>query len=188
MDCHQLEKKITLRIKTAYSKHLSYAGWLQIINAVFFSIYNFWGSVFILTQSVLKEVDKRCRDYLLGSTEEHKRTALVAWDKECASKRYGGLNIKNYRTWNIVVVGKLLLQIAGKLDSLWIRWTHGIYMKNGEQIWAHQTPADCSWYRKKLTALRPLMNQWYQGTPSTCLHIMGDTLSPGVIMLCWEQK
>lgn len=40
MDCKQLVDKITNRI-TAYTRQLSYAGRLQVIMAVLFSIYNF---------------------------------------------------------------------------------------------------------------------------------------------------
>ncbi|KAH0777369.1 hypothetical protein KY290_008780 [Solanum tuberosum] len=47
--------KITHRIKVTYSKQLSYAGRLQVINAVLFSIHSFWGAVFILPQSILKK-------------------------------------------------------------------------------------------------------------------------------------
>ncbi|KAH0738207.1 hypothetical protein KY290_036912 [Solanum tuberosum] len=61
MDCQQMVDKITNKIKEAYSKHLSYAGRLQVIMDVLFSMYNFWGAVFILPQSVLTEIDGKCR-------------------------------------------------------------------------------------------------------------------------------
>ncbi|OIT27331.1 putative ribonuclease h protein, partial [Nicotiana attenuata] len=95
MHCHQLVEKITSRITSGYAKTLSYAGRLQIINAVLFSIYNFWGAVFILPQSVSKEVDRRCRDYLWGSTDDKRKIALVSWERVCVPKKYGGLNIKS---------------------------------------------------------------------------------------------
>lgn len=50
IECHQLNEKITARIKTIFTRHLSYAGRLQIINVVLFSLHNFWGSVFILPE------------------------------------------------------------------------------------------------------------------------------------------
>ncbi|XP_070033019.1 uncharacterized protein [Nicotiana tomentosiformis] len=77
MECQQLLDKITEKITNAYSRHLSYAERLQIINVILFSIYNFCGAVFILLQSVLKAVDKRYMDYLWGTSEEHKKIALV---------------------------------------------------------------------------------------------------------------
>ncbi|KAG5596077.1 hypothetical protein H5410_037309 [Solanum commersonii] len=57
MECQQLIDKITSKINSAYSKQLSYAGRLQIIN----------------------NVDKKCRDYLWGSTEEARKVPLVSW-------------------------------------------------------------------------------------------------------------
>ncbi|XP_059295407.1 uncharacterized protein LOC132048731 [Lycium ferocissimum] len=69
VDCHQLVDKITKRIIVGYSRQLSYAGRLKIINFVLFSIYKFWGAVFILSQSVLKEVDRKCREFLWGYSE-----------------------------------------------------------------------------------------------------------------------
>lgn len=48
VECYQLIEKITWRINSAYSRRLSYAGRLQIINVILFSIYNFWCDVFIL--------------------------------------------------------------------------------------------------------------------------------------------
>ncbi|XP_019256268.1 PREDICTED: uncharacterized protein LOC109234654 [Nicotiana attenuata] len=77
MDCKQLVDKITSKI-TAYTRQLSYAGRLQIIMVVLFSIYNFWSAVFILPQSVVKLVDKKCRDFLWGATEDKRKVNLVA--------------------------------------------------------------------------------------------------------------
>ncbi|XP_059311443.1 uncharacterized protein LOC132063004 [Lycium ferocissimum] len=42
LDCNVLIAKITDRIRNGYSKQLSYAGRLQIINVVLLSIHNFW--------------------------------------------------------------------------------------------------------------------------------------------------
>lgn len=58
MECHQFIDKITNRVTKGYAKQLSYAGRLQIINVVLFSIHNFWGAAFILPQRVLKKVDR----------------------------------------------------------------------------------------------------------------------------------
>lgn len=50
LDCHMLVEKITQRIIVIYSRLLSYAARLQIINAVLFFIHNFEGTVYILPQ------------------------------------------------------------------------------------------------------------------------------------------
>ncbi|XP_060210228.1 uncharacterized protein LOC132637097 [Lycium barbarum] len=146
MDCQQLVNKITSRIHDVYAKHLSYAGRLQIIMA-----------------SVLKEIDKKCREFLWGAFEEKRKIALVAWDKICMPKKNGGINIKGCSKWNIASVGKLLWQVASKKDILWVKWVNGIYLKSEENIWEHIPPGDCSWYWKKLNSLKTQMVDWYQG-------------------------
>ncbi|KAH0702587.1 hypothetical protein KY285_016865 [Solanum tuberosum] len=108
LECQQLSAKITHRIKNGYAKMLSYAGRLKIIIAVLFSIHSFWGAVFVLLQSVLKEVDRLCREYLWGNYQDKRSITLVSWEKLCIPKQYGGLNIKGCRIWNIASVGKLL--------------------------------------------------------------------------------
>ncbi|XP_055814210.1 uncharacterized protein LOC129883607 [Solanum dulcamara] len=161
LDCNILIDKITNKINTGCSKLLSYAGRLQILNVVLFSIHNFWGAIFILPQSVLKEVDQRCRKFLYGGSEERKKVNMVAWDIVCVRKCNGGLNIKGCKNWNLASVGKLLCQLVVDKDSLWVKWVHGIYMKNDSSIWEHQYPQDCSWYWKKLNSLKDGMRSWY---------------------------
>uniref|UniRef100_A0A1U7XQD5 Uncharacterized protein LOC104236822 n=1 Tax=Nicotiana sylvestris TaxID=4096 RepID=A0A1U7XQD5_NICSY len=54
--------------------------------------------------SVVKLVDKKCRDFLWGATEDKRKVNLVAWDKVCIPKQNGGLNIKSCCKWNIAAV------------------------------------------------------------------------------------
>ncbi|OIT39187.1 putative ribonuclease h protein, partial [Nicotiana attenuata] len=94
VECHALVDKITKRVRNGYSKLLLYAGRIQIINVVLFSIYNFWGAVFILPQSVVKSIDRICRDYLWGNSIGQRKVSLVAWQKVCTPQKYGGLTLR----------------------------------------------------------------------------------------------
>ena len=38
------------------------------------------------------------------------------------TKKYGGLNIKNCKLWNIVVAVKLLWQLESKKNVMWVNW------------------------------------------------------------------
>ncbi|XP_059294807.1 uncharacterized protein LOC132047845 [Lycium ferocissimum] len=111
--------------------------------------------------SILKEVDKICRVYMWGRTEEKQKVALVSWERICYPKKQGGLNIKSSRDWNIASVGKLLWQLIMCKESLWVKWVYGIYMKDNINIWEHKPPIDCSWYWKKLNSLKARMQGWY---------------------------
>ncbi|KAL3335812.1 hypothetical protein AABB24_031839 [Solanum stoloniferum] len=85
----------------------------------------------------------------------------VAWEKICTPKKCGGLNIRSCKSWNIASVGKLLWQLATKQDLLWVKWVHGIYIKDGAQIWNHRPSADSSCYWRKLNSLKEQMIHWY---------------------------
>ncbi|CAN4126405.1 unnamed protein product [Withania somnifera] len=119
IECHQLVVKIIGTISTTYARQLCYEGRLQVVMVVLFSIRSFWGSVFILPQSIVKEVDGKCRDYLWGGIQEKRKAPLVAWDKLCVPKKYGGLNIKGCGNWNVASFGKLLWKIVVNKESLW---------------------------------------------------------------------
>jgi hypothetical protein len=52
-DCEGLVAKFTARIDSWCSKHLSFAGRLQLISSILFSIQVFWSSIFILPKGVI---------------------------------------------------------------------------------------------------------------------------------------
>lgn len=61
-----------------YSKQLSYAGRIQVINVVSFAIYNFLGVVFIVPHCVLKELDSKCRKPIwFNKGEKESPTSLM---------------------------------------------------------------------------------------------------------------
>lgn len=66
LDCQQLSIKITAKLRATSTRHLYYAGKLQIVNSVLFSMQNFWGSTLVLPQSMIKQVDVKCRRFLQG--------------------------------------------------------------------------------------------------------------------------
>lgn len=41
---------------------------------------------------MLKEIDKKCREFLWNATAEKRKIALVAWYKGRVPKKFGGLN------------------------------------------------------------------------------------------------
>lgn len=85
--------------------------------------------MFIIPQSILKEVDMICKEYLWSSSEEKKKLPLVAWENICYPKKLRGLNVKGIINWNIASVGKLLWQLIKYKEALWVKWVNGVYMK-----------------------------------------------------------
>ena len=62
-DCEPLVEKITARITSWSAKLLSYAGRLQLIKSVLFSLQNYWWRNFILPKGVMIKVNKLCAGF-----------------------------------------------------------------------------------------------------------------------------
>ncbi|XP_059301838.1 uncharacterized protein LOC132053750 [Lycium ferocissimum] len=199
LDCHQLVLKITKKIRAVLARHLSYAGKLQVITSILFSLHNFWGAVFILPQSVLKNVDKKCRDFLWGNNEKDKKMALVSWETVCKPKKEGGLNIKSSKKWNLAFVGKVIWLLVNNKELLWVKWIYGIYMKQNDDFCTHVPPSSSSWYWKNPNKIKLGMQQCYNN--GTCilttigkysvnqsyLDILGQGASMGSYDLIWSK-
>ena len=99
-DCNPLIERVKARINSWSSKLLSYAGRLQLINSILFSIQNFWCKHFILPKGVLKRINQLCSGFIWKGKEQSARGARVSWDEICYPKSEGGLGIKKLSSWN----------------------------------------------------------------------------------------
>ena len=63
-ECDQLVNKMVARIKIWSSRHLSFAGRMQLVNSVLMSVSVYWCQIFILHKSVIKKINSVCRAYL----------------------------------------------------------------------------------------------------------------------------
>lgn len=90
-DCRPLIERITFRVESWTSKRLSYAGRLQLIGSVLFSIQVYWSSIFIFTKEVCKVIDQILRSFLWHGTVGISKAAKVAWDVVCLPREEGGL-------------------------------------------------------------------------------------------------
>ena len=76
MEYRLLVEKITKKIKTWATKTTPYTGRVTFINGVLMGVYNFWASIFILPQEVIKEVEKLCRKW--GADVTYKKIPYVS--------------------------------------------------------------------------------------------------------------
>uniref|UniRef100_A0A803PT07 Reverse transcriptase domain-containing protein n=1 Tax=Cannabis sativa TaxID=3483 RepID=A0A803PT07_CANSA len=99
-DCGIIIKKMRQRLHTWASRHLSYAGRVQLIHSVLLGLRNYWMSIFVLPHSVTKEVEKICRGFLWEWNGNRSKIHLASWEKVCLPKNYGGLGFKDGIRWN----------------------------------------------------------------------------------------
>lgn len=82
-------------------------GKAQLVKSVLQSLSVYFMSIFKMSISIRKKIDRIQKDFLWSGAEETKRIALVASAKVCAPKEWGGLRIKNLKWMNSVLMGKL---------------------------------------------------------------------------------
>uniref|UniRef100_A0A5B6YUZ1 Reverse transcriptase domain-containing protein n=1 Tax=Davidia involucrata TaxID=16924 RepID=A0A5B6YUZ1_DAVIN len=152
-DCKALVDSITKKASHWTSKFLSYAGRLQLVSSVLYSVQIYWSSIFVLPKSVLKSIERVMRNYLWSGVEMKSTKAKVAWKDICKPKKEGGLGLKDLAEWNRAVMTKQIWDLCSKKDTLWIKWCHQVYVK-GRCFWGLKVPRDCCWGWRKLLKLR----------------------------------
>ena len=76
-DCQRLVDVITARISHWTARFLSYAGRLQLINTILFSIQSYWSSLFILPPRVYKRIEQIfAKFFWFGPSMENEEPAL----------------------------------------------------------------------------------------------------------------
>nr|GEV03542.1 RNA-directed DNA polymerase, eukaryota, reverse transcriptase zinc-binding domain protein [Tanacetum cinerariifolium] len=130
-ECGSLIDKIKSKVKSWKNRSLSYAGRLQLIDAVLESVHVYWASVFLLPTTIVNEINK-------------------------LPKNQGGLRLKNLQIWNQALLAKNVWNIANKKDSLWVKWVHSVKLR-GESIWEVSSDITDSWRWKILLDIRDLI-------------------------------
>ncbi|XP_062103358.1 uncharacterized protein LOC133814412 [Humulus lupulus] len=144
-DCGEILNKIKLRLHTWASRHLSYAGRTQLITSVLLGSRNYWMNIFLLPQSIVKEVDKLCLWFLWGNNGTRSNFHLTPWSTVCLLKIFGGLGFGEGTKWSKAMLSKYIWAISHQPETLWVKWVNIVYLK-GQSFWQYQLKADSSWY------------------------------------------
>jgi hypothetical protein len=99
VDCEVLVAKIAGRIDSWLVRHLSFAGRLQLISSILFSLQIFLARVFILPKKVIRIIEQKINKFLWNGKDTNAK-AKVAWDKVCLPKSEGGLGLRKLDVWN----------------------------------------------------------------------------------------
>lgn len=119
-DYSPLVARIRSRISSWTAKHLSFAGRLQLVGSVLYSITNFWMSAYRLPSACLKEINSLCSAFLWSGPVLSTHKAKIAWEDVCKPKNEGGLGLKNLSDANTVSCLKLIWRIISRKNSLWV--------------------------------------------------------------------
>ena len=120
IDCRALVDRILGRIKVWTNHFLSYAGRLQLIQSVLFSIQAYWSAHFILPVKVSKEIESILSAFLWNGVSLSRKGAKVSWADISSPKDEGGLGVKKVRDWNAASLIRLIWLLCQQSpNSLW---------------------------------------------------------------------
>ncbi|XP_071688671.1 uncharacterized protein [Rutidosis leptorrhynchoides] len=96
-DCKPLVEMVKKRINDWKNKFLSFPGRVQLISSVLESMQIYWYSVFVIPDTIIKEIEKLIRGFLWCKGEMKRGKAKVKWGVVCLPKIEGGLEIKRLK-------------------------------------------------------------------------------------------
>ena len=161
--CVGLVDKILDRVNHWSAHTLSYSGRVQLLRSIIFATANYWMQCLPLPKGVIRRIEAACRSFLWTGKSCVMKKSPVAWNKVCAPKIQGGLNVINFQSWNKACLIKLLWNLYKKEDSLWIQWVHTYYTR-GEDIMTLPIKASCSWIMKGILKQRVKVQEMAQWT------------------------
>jgi hypothetical protein len=115
-----------------FSSLLSEAGRLQLTNAVLTTLPTFAMCTFLISKTVLKQIDKFRKHCLWrGSNLNCKKPSKATWPLVCKPKIEGGLGVLNLQIHNESLLMKFLHKFFNKLAIPWVQlvWEH-YYSRN----------------------------------------------------------
>ena len=163
-DCILLLERLMARIKLWTSSSLTYAGRLQLIKSVLFSIQVYWSSLFILPCSIIAKIEGILSAFLWKGTSMAHVGAKVAWKSICYPLTEGGLGITNLKTWNKAATLKHIWRLLVDKDSLWTIWVTTVLLRN-KSFWHVNVPSTASWSWRKILQSR----EWCRGLFTICI-------------------
>ena len=120
--------KMQDKIRKWTFRSLNLAGRLVLTKPVLQSIPVFMLSALPAPKGVLQQFRNVQRDFLWGKGEEKNKWALVAWDKICKPKNYGGLGLDDPEILSKALGAKLWWQWVKDPEAQW------------EKIWKEKYP------------------------------------------------
>nr|GEX28334.1 pentatricopeptide repeat-containing protein At1g63330-like [Tanacetum cinerariifolium] len=152
-DCKILIDKVEDKINCWRNKSLSYAGRIQLIAYVLSSMQLYWASVYLLPNTVIKELDKLFKKFLWNVGDSATGKTRVAWKIVCRPKEKCGLGIKPLGKWNEVLLIRQFWKNLENKKSLWVEWVNIVKLKS-KSVWTVQVENNDSWGWKTMMHIR----------------------------------
>ena len=181
-DCQPLLDKIMARIQSWTSRSLSYAGRLQLIASVLYSIQMYWCSMFIIPKYTISKIEQIFSSFLWSGKLGNAHRAKIRWKSVCLPKEEGGLGLRRVKDSNDANVMKHICNLFYRKDSLWMAWVRRLYLRQGS-LWCAKVPSNCSWNWRKILQLRDRIRPYIKhkvgnGTGTFLCHDFWNPVGP----------
>ena len=88
------------RIQSWTSRSLSYAGRLQLISSVLYSIQLYWCSLFIIPKYTISKIGQTLSSFLWSGNIGNAHRAKIGWESVCLPKEERGLGLRRVKDLN----------------------------------------------------------------------------------------
>ena len=152
-DCQPLLERTMARIQSWTSSSLSFAGRLQLISSVLYSIQTYWCTMVIIPKFTCSKIEQIFSGFLWSGKDVNARRAKVGWKSLCMPKEEGGLGLRRIKDLNDATIMKHIWNLFYRNDSIWVAWVREVLLRRSS-IWIARTPSRCSWSWRKILQLR----------------------------------
>jgi hypothetical protein len=119
-----------LRAKTDgwLAQSLSFAGRLELIKTVLYSILSYWYFSYEFPEKIIGEIERICANFLWKG-----RMHTMRWRDICKPKREGGFGLRSVQDMCAAAGMKMIWRLLTS-DSVWNKWMKRRYL-NGQSFW-----------------------------------------------------
>lgn len=123
-----IEDKVRSKLAGWKTKFLSKAGRLVLIKVVHTALPLYTMQCCALPKATTEALDKLSRDFLWGSSPNHRKLHLVGWNDISRPKHIGGLGIRSATDCNITALANSAWRLLQSKNSPWASMLYAKYL------------------------------------------------------------
>lgn len=100
---------------------LSFAGRVTLTRSVIQALPSYVMQSAYIPRVICDEIDKRCRKFIWGDTDNHRNIHMVSWSNIRKPKSCGDLGLREARLINQTSMMRINWDLTMKRDDLWVQ-------------------------------------------------------------------